>query len=771
MNTAKKEADTSKYKPKIASAGIKSFMAAKGEDALATEIAGSLNEFKQEQNAENQQEQAAEKKQAQQLAQQQQQQNVVKQVETRQINQKIKSIKSKIPTRSKLLIALFIGIVYDAVDFVLTIVGILTAGTTLVATESIEWMADIPMQALFIYLLGPYYQRSRPLELIKLNFLKGVPGPMLEFIPVFDVLPLYTLSVMWTWRKIKEEHGEIKELEKEKKMLAGGGTAEAGFLGVSERKWGMILGVFAIAGFTALQIAELPGLITVAVVLMAYIVWRLFMYEETRSIAISIFFVALVLGGTMGILYFYVADYAAEWGGGVGEWGDETVTFREEGILWIKENNPITLLQNYYKKQILIATGDYYTGKVDENSKSKLGVYLEDLKQADPIIYRDRPLIMYANMKVLTLDEPVNVSLYCKTDGLEGTKPQLFPTDKFIVDTYEEQEIDCMFEPYSVKKGAWAFEIGADFNFKTLSYVKSYFMDADRLRGLRSEEIDPLEQYGIKDTRPESIYTVGPVGIGMSVGKPPVGLDPNQEQSIITIGITLNNLWDGSITKVNRFILILPKGFTLEEMGGIEVTRVECSSLPEKEQELCSDEHNTIYIVSDPSFVEVEKGDFKSYRGFMKINKGDFKNILGLTPVSTKYFKATVDYTYRLKETKIINVKTRQVRSLIADTSSMDVVGPTIQNLKHEKISDTSVTFRWETDEESNDLFKWWDVTKAPPVYTANTAPAETGYTASHSLTVEGLSTSKTYGYEISAADKSGNLNTKKGIFNVTQLK
>jgi hypothetical protein len=312
----------------------------------------------------------------------------------------------------------------------------------------------------------------------------------------------------------------------------------------------------------------------------------------------------------------------------------------------------------------------------------------------------------------------------------------------------------------------WTFELGAEFDFKTLSYLKSYFMDSERLRGMRRENIDPFDQYGITDKNPVGVYTNGPVGIGMRIGTIPIGFDLEQAQSSITLGITVNNRWDGEIIKMKRLIIIMPKGFTLEEIGVPDKREVGCSDLPEAEQAICDDAFNTVYIVNDTKFPKVGEGDFKSYRAFLRVEKDDYEKILGLNPIATKYFKVTAEYTYRMKKKKIIEVKDRQ-RSVLPGMGGVvvggdaDMTPPNVENFNYEIIEPGKVKVTWETDDDSNDDFRYLEL----PSGISITTPSESGLSKEHERTLTGLASNKTFQYTIETMDAAGNKGTNQGTF------
>ena len=772
MNPAiEKECDISKFKVKKVKTNYLTYMAfpdaggggspipgggAAGAAAEAIpEVAEAISQMKGEEEQRDQAEEKRDEQQQEEINKQEEKQKeesteeeAIKKTMIGGIKRKIKKIRSGVPSTWKIVVCLIVALIYDIVDIIISI-------ATLFASESGEWVGDIPMQAFFSLMLGKHYKRMA----------------LVEFIPVVDVLPWYTVSVIRSWLSVRRATGEIKGLKKDEKGLEGtGGPRAPGFLEISKQGWTFLL---VLTGFATISFYMMGGL---ALAILPIIIFLIIIFllalrdEETRGIALGLFFSLLILGLLAGGFFFILAPNLAGTGigGPLGDKISDAAVAGQDFKNTLAKMNPVTSIKNYYKKQLAIATGDYYTGKVDENAQAKLGVYLEDLKQADPTFYENRPVTLFATLTVQTLDKVMNVDLYCKSDKQkEGTTPSIFPQESFLVDSYEEKEIDCKFESGDLDKGAQTIKFGARFNFKTMSYVKSYFMDLERLRSMRREEIDPLDQYGITDKAPIATYTVGPVGIGMGVGKPPVGIDLGAQQTTMTLGITIENKWDGIITKINRMVIIVPKGFDLIDLDA-PYEPVLCADLPDEEKDLCSDEENNVYVVTTDTIPRIPKNNYKSYRAHMKINKANYDKVLGLNPITTKYFKTTVDYTYDLEKEKTIDVKSSQIRTgsplFGGGDASYDVTSPKISEFKATKQEDGTVLVSWKTDESSNDIFEYFETLRP---YAVTPTPNEVTFDTLHSRNLGTVGTTG-YSYRIITEDQNGNRDERTGELTIT---
>ncbi|MAG08719.1 hypothetical protein CMO89_04545 [Candidatus Woesearchaeota archaeon] len=365
------------------------------------------------------------------------------------------------------------------------------------------------------------------------------------------------------------------------------------------------------------------------------------------------------------------------------------------------------------ERQLMLAAGDYYTGKVDQNANEQLGVYLEDIQQADPELEEGEPVTVWANLKARTLDKdkPIDISVSCWT-GDEERYGRISPEDEFTVHTLEEEEIDCYFR--SLDDGSHSITLSADFNFETMSYYKSYFMDKDRKRSMKREEIDIFEHFEIADEEPVAVYTVGPVKIGMEIREDlPVGIDREKGYEAFVLGVTLDNDWEGEIKEVTKLRITLPPYVKLVE------------DEDENEKKLGTYCHGysffdyVYYYVNEPDTVEdirkkleasdtdileIETGEgiwtvagdgiptaakvriqpscdkpggecryqlnqeeynkkigsvetYVSLRCPIVVYENDYKEFLGDTPLIVKYFKVTTEYDYRIEESISVDVE------------------------------------------------------------------------------------------------------------------
>jgi hypothetical protein len=314
------------------------------------------------------------------------------------------------------------------------------------------------------------------------------------------------------------------------------------------------------------------------------------------------------------------------------------------------------------------------TGKVEENQYEPLGVYLENVQSADPKYYADENIIIWGTVKARTLDDPIDITVgcYAKRDDTERYASKVDPAEGAVgkVFSYEEQDFVCEFsdsqnwgedEEQALKVGSNVITTFADFNFETLAYLKTYFIDNERRRAMVREGLDVFDEFEIKDKNPISIYTNGPVEIGMETTTPLISVGSGYPY--LSISIQNRQGWEGEITGLHGLTLFFPPGVNFEgctrafKPGGCEDScetdecRETCTSL--------SEGGYTAYSLDlDDPEVKDYLGEFEKFKLFRCRFTPD-ASILGNAPIKTEYFRAKAKYDYTLEKTvtaKIIEV-------------------------------------------------------------------------------------------------------------------
>ncbi len=309
-------------------------------------------------------------------------------------------------------------------------------------------------------------------------------------------------------------------------------------------------------------------------------------------------------------------------------------------------------IQESYNESISYATGDYYTGRVDRNVKEPLGVYITNIETADPEVYEDEAIEIWAILRAKSIEEPIDsIKVQCIADkDTIKEKPGKSKVSEFNNFIDEEEDIDCKFEENDLEAGSHLITFTAEFDFTTLAYLKTYFIDDERLKALKREGIDVFKEYGITDKNPIAVYTNGPVGIGMETKTPPIGISKDYD-STPKFGITIENKWKGKITEIKDLIIYLPEGIELDDNCDEAFEKIET-------REYILDGY-TAYKMIDAVKESKEWKDIELYKSRnCRLNIKDRNKILGDTPISTKYIKARIKYVYNSQESININVQT-----------------------------------------------------------------------------------------------------------------
>jgi len=292
---------------------------------------------------------------------------------------------------------------------------------------------------------------------------------------------------------------------------------------------------------------------------------------------------------------------------------------------------------------IKTATGDYYSGEVDKYENEPVGVYLEDLQAADSKFFEGEKITVWAVLKAKTLDKEININVSCYSkEGDKKVGGNITPQNEFNIATEEEEYLDCTFD--NINPGKMDVTFNAEFNFETMAYLKTYFMDKESLRALTREGIDVFDHYKISHVNPIAIYTNGPVGIGMKTAEPlPVGVYSNQENIPFFFGITIENNWEGTIKKIT--------GLEVQVHDSLELTNCD-QDFEFKENE---DDYNIYSLVPDKRTEDIKTGKFYSIQ--CRLNPTDPKSLLGNEPITTRYFRVTISYVYELEKSVPVEVE------------------------------------------------------------------------------------------------------------------
>ncbi len=207
-------------------------------------------------------------------------------------------------------------------------------------------------------------------------------------------------------------------------------------------------------------------------------------------------------------------------------------------------------VEEEWQKQIAIATGDYYVGQVDAAAKAPLGISIHKVSPGEPYYSEGDPVTMWATISAFSTGDAIPVIVQCSR-GSDFTKsedlglvdyevgyvppgsensPSIRPNmteDVFYLENFEKTDVSCTFNNQTgyLPRGKTSVFFDVQFPFKTIAYQKVYFMDIEKKRALQAENLDPLAVYGIVDKEPTTVYSQGPLMIGIGTTNPIFGVN------------------------------------------------------------------------------------------------------------------------------------------------------------------------------------------------------------------------------------------------------
>ncbi len=335
---------------------------------------------------------------------------------------------------------------------------------------------------------------------------------------------------------------------------------------------------------------------------------------------------------------------------------------------WIPER-----VREWTDRSVKLGAGhDYYAGQVDENAKKNLGVYLEGLDDNTRLHFDNERIVLDATLTAQNFAaeeedpfyESLNIEVECSAyKGDEFVlKGKVYPQQVYQIESFDIENLQCIFDPWQLDKGRYTIRFEATFNFKTQSYLKRYFVseeliDSLRRRQLIQQDIDILKLNKINEIKPKVQNSVGPVQVKASDRIPSViKIDSSQDRKQL-FGIQLFNEWEGDIKRVKDIQLYLPKGIVLDKAEGNVnhcTYRMEPASILDPEN-FADYTGYKLQDITHPDLKNIER-DIRQTCGLL-LEKGQAQNILQPGDVTTRYFRMITEYEYTLKEETAIDIR------------------------------------------------------------------------------------------------------------------
>ena len=309
--------------------------------------------------------------------------------------------------------------------------------------------------------------------------------------------------------------------------------------------------------------------------------------------------------------------------------------------IWLFISGEVNQTQAMGEDRFDYATGGYYSGK--EEQVEEQGVFIKNVELSKPEYGIDDPIELFYNLEMKTpTEKPVEVNVICLVEGEteEDEDIEGIVEDGTNLNLYNNEIIplSCIFENGFAEKGNYKIIIRVSYEYGTMSRIESHFIDIERKNAYRAEGIDILDDYG-KDSNPSSVYTQGPMKVGLEVGTQPIGIESGSSGP--RVGFTLEGEWGGKIKSINELKIYLPEGLIRDDQIG------DCSHFQFSETK----DNQNIYIYTE------DIGEIEEYRSFnCKTKVSDFTTLMGKNEISTKYIKVESNYIYEYEERETVEV-------------------------------------------------------------------------------------------------------------------
>jgi hypothetical protein len=411
------------------------------------------------------------------------------------------------------------------------------------------------------------------------------------------------------------------------------------------------------------------------------------------------------------------------------------------------------------------ATGDYYTGQVDKKAVIPNKVELKELTATQAEFKDYEPVSVYATLSTQMIDmtPPPTATITCNAanDGAKGIVKSYSATPKpeqVELRPFDAWDITCSFKEGTFKDPPTKqaiINISVQFDFSTQAYLKTYWMDKARLQELKTAKQDPLAIYDIADKNPVTIYTSGPLKTGMRLSSQSVqGLDKTIE-SDFTLGVTMDNAWNGKIAQLRSLVVFVPKGMRIVSTVGQEQPpkQIACNDdaiAKTGQVEACDDTLNNIYYL-EPKRVDASK--FLTLIFNIKAGPADYEKILSKAPITARYFKTTAAYTYVIN--RVLNVPIMPTQQATVSGGTLDNVAALVVGNPTTTTTGTEAIVSYTTNQLTKDKITHY----SPTLGTAFVDVFEDGYagkneTAEHTVHISGLVPNTKYNYKITSLNR-----------------
>lgn len=329
---------------------------------------------------------------------------------------------------------------------------------------------------------------------------------------------------------------------------------------------------------------------------------------------------------------------------------------RASGVAFAKRlfvSMPFEIVGNIWEKLKSIPSGfqkklndslstKYFTGRVERNKDSPLGVYIEDLRTAETTLYEGDPVYIWANMRGKSFEGGIDVQNRCYADGGDIGGIVMPSTLSLYYD--ESVPLECVFNA-GLPAGSNEVILLSGFDFSTWGYITYVFVDSETSRSFYSQQKSIHSELDIPK-KADVIYTSGPASIGVNLADLPVIVYSDKRLSLSRLGITVGNLWpQGSVDHLKSLKVHVPEPLKLSDCSWDFVGHPTQPQLDE-------DVRTYTFKLEDP------KRLFTTVACDLKLD-GTIADFFGINLKTTKTFAIEADYYYLLEKKLIVRVKER----------------------------------------------------------------------------------------------------------------
>ncbi|MGV8162012.1 MAG: hypothetical protein ACP5N2_01610 [Candidatus Nanoarchaeia archaeon] len=298
---------------------------------------------------------------------------------------------------------------------------------------------------------------------------------------------------------------------------------------------------------------------------------------------------------------------------------------------------------------------EYYTGQVEQN-KEVTGISISDFHVTGKQ-YDSMPVVAYGYIKARSFVEGVTINTSCYAQSLTNKSLIVYgKTDPDVLkDIYIEDQrgVICTFDSLTnnnLSAGRYQLFLVLEFEFKTWAYKPYYFIDRGYYVYMKTSGDNPNTKLGIP-TKSKTIYTNGPVMIGMDDALEMPFAISSETKNYLPIGMTIDDKAQvggakGQVVRVHNYTIRMPEYFTMGSCTTKEYSSKTDENVPQY----------TMYTFNNPNINL--NGSFMTVNCNIIIENASVSKILPNTNTpAIVSIVGTADYDYKLSKQIVLVVE------------------------------------------------------------------------------------------------------------------